>query len=305
MEAALSFRVLSPIVVHPLQAKLLMMRASLVFRFALLAALAVALPGCKTVGGWFGAEKDNITETLPVEELYLKAKERMQRGEYAEAERYYTRLVARFPFGPYTEQAQLELAFTQLRNGKPEDATSTIDRFIRTYPRHPHIDYAYYLKGVINFNRDVTLFTRVLRLDVSARDLGAPMQSINDFNEVIRRYPNSQYAVDARQRIVYLRNMLARHEMAVALYYYRRGAWVSSANRAKYLVESYPQSEYQADAVALMAASYEHLGQATLAADARRVLEKNYPEHPYLQGKWPRYKSFMRKLNPFAGEYIN
>jgi len=276
--------------------------SSLFARALLILALVLGLGGCKTIGHWLGAEKADATETLPLEELYAKARERLHKGDYNEAERYYTRLVARFPFGPYTEQAQLELAFAQLRNGKPEDATSTIDRFIRTYPRHPHIDYAYYLKGVINFDRDTTVFTRVLRLDVSARDLGAPMQSINDFNEVIRRYPNSVYAVDARQRIVYLRNMLARHEMAVALYYYRRGAWVSSANRAKYLVENYPQSEYQADAVALMAASYEHLGQATLAGDARRVLEKNYPDHPYLSGHWPRRKGLWRQLNPFSGE---
>jgi outer membrane protein assembly factor BamD len=271
-------------------------------RALLILALVLGLGGCKTVGHWFGAEKADATETLPVEALYAKAKERLQNGDYAEAERYYTRLTARFPFGPYTEQSQLDLAFAQLRNGKPEDATSTIDRFIRTYPRHPHIDYAYYLKGVINFDRDVTLFTRVLRMDVSARDLGAPVQSINDFNEVIRRYPSSRYAVDARQRIVYLRNMLARHEMSVALYYYRRGAWVSAANRAKYLVENYPQSEYEGDAVALMAASYERLGQATLAADARRVLEKNYPQHPYLAGHWPRKKGVWRQLNPFSGE---
>ena len=128
------------------------------------------------------------------------------------------------------------------------------------------------------------------------------MQSINDFNEVIRRYPNSQYAVDARQRIVYLRNMLARHEMTVGLYYYRRGAWVSAINRAKFLVENYPQSEFEGDAVALMAASYARLGQATLEADARRVLQQNYPQHPYLAGHWPRDKGLWRQLNPFSGE---
>ncbi|MGH8029247.1 MAG: outer membrane protein assembly factor BamD, partial [Arenimonas sp.] len=188
-------------------------------RALLILALVLSLGACKTIGHFFGAEKADATETMGLEELYASSKQRLERGDYAEAERHYTRLIARFPFGPYTEQSQLELAFAQLRNGKPEDATSTIDRFIRTYPRHPHIDYAYYLKGVINFDRDVTLFTRVLRLDVSARDLGAPLQSINDFNEVIRRYPSSPYAADSRQRIIYLRNMLARHEMSVGLYY--------------------------------------------------------------------------------------
>jgi outer membrane protein assembly factor BamD len=271
-------------------------------RVFLVLALTLGLGGCKTVGKWLGAESAEATETLPLEELYAEAKRRLQNGQYADAERYYTRLVARFPFGPYTEQAQLELAFAQLRNGKPEDATATIDRFIRTYPRHPHIDYAYYLKGVINFDRDVTIFTRVLRLDVSARDLGAPVQSINDFTEVMRRYPNSRYATDARQRVVYLRNMLARHELTVGLYYFRRGAWVSAVNRAQYLLETYPQSQYEGDAVALLAASYDRLGQKPLADDARRVLQQNYPDHEYLSGNWPKKKGLWRQLNPFSGE---
>ena len=132
-----------------------------------------------------------------------------------------------------------------------------------------------------------------------------PATSFNDFNEVLRRYPNSIYAADARQRMVYLRNELARHEMVVGLYYLRRGAWVSAANRGKYLLENYPQSEYEDDAIALMAAGYTKLGQATLADDAKRVLQQNYPEHPYLQGKWPRYEGFLSKLNPFAGEKNN
>jgi outer membrane protein assembly factor BamD len=155
---------------------------------------------------------------------------------------------------------------------------------------------------VINFDRNVTLFTRLARLDVSARDLNGPNQSLEDFNQVIQRYPNSIYAKDARQRMVYLRNQLARHELMVGLYYYERGAWVSAANRASYLVENYPQSEYQGDGVALMAASYDKLGQKQLADDARRVLQLNYPQHPFLSGNWPQRKGLWRQLNPFAGE---
>jgi outer membrane protein assembly factor BamD len=190
----------------------------------------------------------------------------------------------------------------QYKLGKPDDATAAIDRFIRTYPRHPHIDYAHYLKAVINFDRNVTLFSRLARLDTSERDLNGPMQSMNDFNEVIRRYPNSVYAQDARQRMVYLRNQLARHELNTGLYYYNRGAWVSALNRGQYLLENYPQSEYQGDAVALMAASYTKLGQKSLADDSRRVLQQNYPQHPYLSGDWPKSRALWRQLNPFAGE---
>jgi outer membrane protein assembly factor BamD len=190
----------------------------------------------------------------------------------------------------------------QYKLGKPDDATASIDRFIKTYPRHPHIDYAYYLKAVINFDRSVSILTRLARTDVSARDLNGPTQSFNDFNQVISRYPNSIYAVDARQRMVYLRNQLARHEIKVGLYYLRRGAWIASANRGKYLLENYPQSEYDGDAVALMAASYTALGQKQLADDARKVLQQNYPKHPYLSGDWPNEGGMFRKLNPFKGE---
>jgi len=288
-----------------LQAKLLMMRSSLAFRVALLIALALALPGCKTVGGWFGHHKEERTETLEVDQLYSEAHAAMQKGDYSRANKYFGRLIARFPFGPYNEQSQLELAYVQYKIGKPEDATATLDRFIRTYPRHKNISYAYYLKAVVNFDRNVGLMTRLFRIDPSARDLNGPVTSFNDFNEVLRRYPNSKYATDARQRMVYLRNELARHELVIGLYYLRRGAWVSAANRGRYLLENYPQSEYEGDAIALMAASYDKLGQTQLAADSKRVLQQNYPEHPYLKGKWPNYEGFFRKLNPFAGEHIN
>jgi outer membrane protein assembly factor BamD len=279
-----------------------MIRLTGLTRFFLILALAISLPGCKTIHGWFGGDKEEKTEKLSVEQLYTEAKRQMLHSNYGQANRYYTRLVARFPFGPYTEQAQLDLAFVQYKLGKPEDATSSIDRFIRTYPRHPHIDYAYYLKAVINFDRNVSLLTKAVHSDPALRDLNGPSQSFNDFNEVINRYPNSRYAADARQRMVYLRNELARSELSVGLYYLHRGAYVAAANRGKYLLENYPQSQYDGDAVALMAASYKGLGQTALADDARRVLEKNYPQHPYLSGHWPRRKGILAKMNPFSGD---
>ncbi len=282
-----------------------MIRSSGLVRLTLLLALALALPACKTVGGWLGKKTAEKSETLPVEQLYASANKDMKEGDFSEANRYYTRLVARFPFGPYAEQAQLEGAYALYKVGKPEDATSAIDRFIRTYPRHAHIDYAYYLKAVINFDRNISLFTRLARTDVSARDLNGPTQSLADFGEVINRYPNSVYAQDARQRMVYLRNQLARHDLTVGLYYYRRGAWVAAAARGKYLVETYPRSEYQSDAVALMAASYTALGQKQLADDAAAVLKLNAPNHPYFSGEYPPKKGLLRRLNPFKGELGN
>lgn len=279
-----------------------MIRFSGFARFSLVLALALGLGGCKTVGGWFGGDKEDKTESLPVEALYAESKRLLNKGDYSLAQKYYTRLVARFPYGPYSEQAQLELAYAEYKTGHHEDATSSIDRFIRTYPRHPNIDYAYYLKALINFDRDVTILTRVARLDISARDLTAPTQSFNDFNEVLRRYPNSRYAPDSRQRMVYLRNQLARSDTSVGLYYLSRGAYLAAANRGKYALENYPQSEFDGDAVALMASAYAALGEKQLADDARRVLQMNYPQHPYLAGNWPEKKSVLRQLNPFAGE---
>ncbi|GAB2490417.1 outer membrane protein assembly factor BamD [Arenimonas alkanexedens] len=262
--------------------------------------LAVGLTSCSTVGGWFG-DKDPETETLPVEALYASAKDALDGRNYARAGRYYQRLVARFPFGEYSEQAQIELAYVQYKLAMTEEATSTITRFIRTYPTHPHIDYAYYLKALINFDRSSSAILRLVRQDLATRDLGAPTQSLNDFADVVRRYPNSRYAPDARQRMVFLRNLLARHEVGVGQYYLRRGAYVAAANRGKYLLQTYPQSEHDGDALALMAASYVALGQAELAADARKVLETNYPKHPYLsQGKnWPSGTGIISRINPF------
>jgi len=280
-----------------------MIRPSGLLRSLLCFALVLGLGGCKTVGHMFGRDKQPETETLAVEPLYAQAKHDLNSENYGRAHTEYQRLVARFPFGPYSEQAQLELAYTLYKTGKPEDATSAVDKFIRTYPRQPNIAYAYYLKGLINFDREINLITRIARLDPAQRDLGGPTQSFNDFAEVVRRFPNSPYAADSRQRMIYLRNELARAEINVGLYYLRRGAYVAAANRGKYLLETFPESQFNGDAVALMAVSYTALGEKPLADDARRVLEKSYPNHPYLTGHWPRRKGIWRKLNPLSGEY--
>lgn len=266
-------------------------------RVTLLVLLAFALSGCS----WFGGgKKKETTETLPVEQMYARGKQYLDNRAYDRSARFFQRLVARFPFGPYSEQAQLELAYVLFKQEKHEDATSAIDRFIRTYPTHPHIDYAYYLKALINFDRTGSMLLRITRMEIAARELTAPTQSYTDFAEVTRRYPNSVYAADARQRLIYLRNLLARHELNIGLYYLKRGAYVSAINRGKYLLETFPQSMYQGDAIALMAKSYEALGQDTLAQDARKMLQANDPNHLYLTGNWPKRKNLLWQLNPFA-----
>jgi outer membrane protein assembly factor BamD len=259
--------------------------------------MIAALSGC---GSWF--QREDPLETLPVEQLYTEAKDALKGGNLGRATRYYQRLVARFPYGRYTEQAQLELAYAQHRNNQPEDALSTVNRFIRTYPAHTHVAYAFYLKALINFERGDGALDRLVGLDSTQRDQASNVQSFNDFAEVIRRFPDTRYAADARQRMVYLRNRLARHEINVAQYYLRRKAWIAALKRGQYLIEVYPQSAYQSDALAVMAESYRQLGQDSLADDTLRVLKLNDPEHPYLSGGWPRQSGWWRKLLPFGDE---
>jgi outer membrane protein assembly factor BamD len=275
-------------------------------RLPILLLLLTVLAGCQSTKDFFGMDGEpNLpeTETLPVEELYALGKKELDEGDYDKAEKVFTRLVARFPYGTISEQAQLDLAFAQFKLAKYEEASSTVSRFIKMYPVSAQIDYAYYLKALINFDRENRWLAKIARLNMSARDLGAAQQSYNDFNEVIRRFPTSKYAPEARDRMIYLRNRLALHDLDVGIFYYNREAYVSAAGRAKYLLETYPQSSVENDAVALLAAAYSAMGQDSLAQDSRRILEANDPQHPYLTGKWPKQRSQFSALVPFSGEY--
>lgn len=274
---------------------------STLLRSLLVLALALLITGCAGIKSMFKDEDKN--EGVPVAQLYDRAHDAMTKGQWQTANETFGRLIAQYPYGPYTEQALMEQAFAQYKAGKHEDAVATVDRFIRTYPTHRNIAYLYYLRGLSNMARNTVFLARAFNLDTSTRDLEAPLQAYADFNTVVTRYPRSRYAGDARQRMVFLRNSFARYELNIGFYYYRRGAWVSAIDRATYLLDTYPQSEFQNDAVALLAASYTRLGNAQLAADARRVLELNDPQHPWLTGaEWPKPPSAMSRLNPFRAD---
>ena len=266
----------------------------------LLIALVLATSGCSKFGKLWKDENKN--EGQPVEALYDKAHGYMREERWASATETFQRLVAQYPYGAYTEQALMEMAYAEFKSGKHDDAISTIDRFIRTYPTHRNIAYFYYLRGLSNSTRNAIFLSKVFDLQMSNRDLSTPMQAYNDFSIVVERYPNSRYAADAGHRMVDLRNLFAKHELDTALYYLRRGAYVAAIERAKYLLETYPQTDHQDDAVAVLAEAYTRLGNTALANDAKRVLEQNDPKHPWLSGDWPDYPSNFRKLNPFAGE---
>ena len=266
----------------------------------LLLAAVLASTGCSKISKLW--KDDDKNEGQPVEVLYERGHDEMRNERWNSAAETYQRLVAQYPYGPYTEQALMETAYADFKAGKHDDAVSVIDRFIRTYPTHRNIAYFYYLRGLSNATRNTVFLQKVFSLQMSNRDLSTPMQAYNDFSIVVERYPNSRYAADAAQRMIVLRNLFAKHELDSSLYYLRRGANVAAAKRATYLLETYPQSEHQNDAVAVLAVAYTELGNETLAADAKRVLQENDPQHPYLSGNWPDYPSTFRKLNPFAGE---
>lgn len=271
------------------------MRASSLIQRLIVPVLVLLLAACS--GG-----RQDAAETLPVDELYADAKTSLERGNYDRAVRYYKRLVARFPFGRFTEQAEIEMAYALHKKGSPDEALSSVNRFIRTYPTHQHIDYAYYLRGLINFNREYGLLERYIEQDVTRRDLANARQSFQDFSELIQRFPDSRYVGDARQRMIHLRNGLAQAELNVAEYYFRRNAFVAAQARARFLLETYPRTPQSADALAIMTESYRQLGQDDLAADARKVLQLNFPQHPYLNGGWPAKRNLWWQLVPFIGE---
>ena len=268
----------------------------LIARIALVTLLA-ALAGCSL---FHRGKKGDPLDTLPVEELYQHGVDALEAGNNDLASRSFERLVARFPFGPYTEQSQINLAYAQYKDGKPDDAYSTVNRFIKTYPTHRHIDYAYYLRGLINFNRSAGMIERYVGQDMTKRDQANLRQSFDDFGALVTRYPTSVYTADSRQRMVYLRNMMAQSDLHIAVFYLRRNAYVAAANRAKSIVETYPQSPQAGDALAIMVESYKNLGQPKLADDAERVLKLNYPEHPFFSGHWPEYRAWYWKLVPLS-----
>jgi outer membrane protein assembly factor BamD len=228
--------------------------------------------GCSLLPGRVDETKD-----WTADRFYSEAKEALDDGDYETAIKYFESLEARYPFGRYAQQAQMEIIYAYYKYDEPASAVAAADRFIKLQPRHPNVDYAYYMKGLANYNQGKGLIDRYLPTDASQRDPGAARQSFQDFDVLVRRFPESKYANDARQRMVFLRNNLAAYELHVAEYYLRRGAYVAAANRAKYVVEHYQGAPVMPEALAMMVKSYRHMGMDQLANDALRILKENYP----------------------------
>ncbi len=234
-----------------------------------LIALIIFLAGCSAL------EETDETKAWSQQQLFIEAGDQLRAGNYDRAIRYYEILESRYPYGKHIPQTQLNVAYAYYRFNEPESALAAADRFIKFHPQHPAVAYAYYLKGMANFDRREGVFDFLVPTDVSQRDPGSTLDAYRNFEMIVTQYADSDYAQDARKRMLFLRNNLARYEIHVARYYMKRGAFLAAANRANYVVQNYQRTPSLASALQIMIDAYGHLGLTTLAEDAQRVLDAN------------------------------
>jgi outer membrane protein assembly factor BamD len=225
--------------------------------------------------------------------IYSEAKDEVDSGSFDKAVPLFEKLEGRAAGTPLAQQAQIDKAYAQYKGGEKPAAIATLDRFMKLHPASPAIDYALYLKGVINFNDDLGLFSFLTRQDLSERDQKAAKESFESFKELVSRFPESRYATDARQRMNYIVNSLAQYEVHVARYYYERGAYLAAINRAQIAITDYREVPALEEALYIMVMSYDRLGMNDLRDDARRVLTQNYPQSEYLS------RGFRAKDDPW------
>jgi len=224
-------------------------------------------------------EEEDPTAGMNVAEIYEEANTNLKSGNYETAIKLYERLEARFPYGNYAERAQLEIAYAYYKDGEPESAILAADRFIKLHPNHGNVDYVYYLRGLAAYDLSQSFLEALFDVDPTQHDPRAARRAFEYFAELVKKYPKSQYSKDALERMALIRNNLARYEVHVANFYMHRGAFLAAANRGKYVVENYQRTPAVADALDIMSQAYEKMGMKDLAADTRKVLQLNYPDH--------------------------
>lgn len=237
--------------------------------------LIAALAGCGIFGQ--GGEVDRTAKMTP-NEIYAEAKDEMASGRYGEAVKLLAKLESRFPFGAWAQQAQLDTAFSFYKDGERTQALITIERFIRLYPTSDQLDYAYYLKGLVNFNENQGIMSSFGMQDLSERDNKAAREAFEAFRQVVTRFPASKYAEDSRDRMRYLVNAMAGSEVHIARYYYTRGAYLAAINRAQGVIQQYQTTPAVEEALFILMQGYDKLGMPEQRADAERVLRRNFPE---------------------------
>ncbi len=235
-----------------------------------------------------------VDENLTEVQLYQQAQTDLNSKNYSAAIAKLKALDSRYPFGRYTEQAQLELMYAYYKISDAEAVRNTANRFIRLNPDHPNVDYAYYMRGLAAFDQDQSFLARFIPLDMTTRDPGAARVSYNDFAQLTRFFPNSIYAPDAKIRMVYLRNLLAAYEAHVGVYYLERQAYIAAARRGTYIVEHFDGTPSTANGLAIMVEAYQRMGMTDLANSSLEVLKLNYPKYPAIAGGT--YKPMVKEL---------
>ncbi len=233
------------------------------------------------------------TETWSPNKIYAEAKDEASAGAYDKAIVLYDKLEGRAAGTPLAQQAQLEKAYAHFKASEPAQALATLDRFMKLHPASTGIDYALYLKGIVNFNDNLGLFGFIAKQDLSERDQNAAKESFESFKELLTRFPDSRYAPDSRSRMTYIVNSLAQYEVHVARFYYSRNAYVAAINRAQTAVTDYANVPAAEEALYIMMLSYDALGISALRDDTKRVLEKNFPGSDYIS------KGFKAKDTPW------
>lgn len=252
------------------QTNLLFLRNILRFLIAWLAILV--LSACAEL-----SEKEDEKANWTAEQFYNEAKQALRDERYKKAIENYDALETRFPFGIFATQGQLEIGYAYYKADEPDSAIAATERFIKLHPRHPNVDYAYYLKALVNYNRTIGFLERFIPTDSSQRDPSSSRDAFNDFQTLIDKFPQSRYVPDARQRMIALRNNLAIHEIHVGRYYMKRKAYVAAVNRMIHVIENYQRTPAVPIALKILEAAYQELAMNDLAADAARVYALNYP----------------------------
>lgn len=256
----------------------------ILIKFLFICCLALALQGCGTLQELFSSDSSSSEEDeyadWTAEKFRTEAKAAVDAGSYEKAIKLYEALESRYPFGEGSAQTELDIAYAYFKNNDPDSAIAAADRFIKMNPRSPSIDYAYYLKGLINYNRGIGFIDRFLPTDTSQRDPGSARDALKNFEELIRRFPQSLYLPDARLRMIALKNNLAMYEVHVARYYMKRKAYVAAIDRASTVIDKYQRTPAVPYALQVLQEAYTKLDMPDLAKDVTRVYELNYPNGP-------------------------
>lgn len=259
--------------------RILPLNALLTRAFILIA--AISMSACAIFGS---PNPPDETKGWSEQKLYATGQEKMLDKNYDKAIEYFQKLESRYPHGAYATQAQLEVAYAYYKKTEPVLCISALDRFIKLHPNHPNLDYAYYLKGLATFN-ERGFMEKYTGQQINDRDPKTLKVSFAAFKELTERFPTSRYYKDATQRMIYLVNALALHEMHVARYYMQRKAYVAALNRTRFVLETYPNSTAVEDALVTMVSAYDAMDLDDLKADTLRILKTNYPDNPMVTGK--------------------